>query len=204
MIESIKQTFWLLVITAAFGMLVYVFFRALFRAEPRPEPPEVVDETGWTLVVDGSNFAHRGPDVQLDHLRDVLDALDHFLPNARLRVFCDANLRYKFEGDDRDRFERLVARDGGQFRETHGQVADDVILEYAHHHDQCIVVSNDWFAKGDEVQRRQGIPLLHVERTQGGDVYPHPYVVIFDDPDTPQQRKNIPLDVLVDDGRRGR
>lgn len=184
----------LLLISTVFALFVWVFFRVLFDSSPGyHEPPEPLDATGWTLVVDGSNFAHRGDDVRLDYLKDVLSSLQHYFRNADLRVFCDANLRHKFDSDDRRRFERLIDKKSTRFRETHGQSADDVILRYAGDNPNCIVVSNDWFGKGDEVEKRRGIPLLRVEKPLSRDAFPHRYVNIFDDPDDPDRRKKVPV-----------
>lgn len=188
----------LLVIAAGFAMVVYVFFRLIFGTSAGyHEPPEPMDASGWTLVVDGSNFAHRGSDVRLAHLQDVLDSLEHCFRDARVLVLCDANLRYKFEGEDKREFEELVQEHDSGFRETHGQAADGVILKHATDNGRCIVVSNDWFSKGDEVEMRQGIPLLRIERTPAGGSVPHRYVNIFEDPRQPEARKRVPVREVV-------
>ncbi|MGM0558981.1 MAG: hypothetical protein ACQEVA_21530 [Myxococcota bacterium] len=193
-----QDLIYLLVISTVFGLLVWAFFRVMFRTSPGyHEPPEPMDASGWTLVVDGSNFAHKGSDVRLEHLQDVLSSLQHYFRNANLRVFCDANLRHKFNGDDKRQFKKLLEGSNRKFRETHGQAADDVILKYAGGNPRCIVVSNDWFSKGDEVQMRLDIPLLRIERTPAGEVFPHRYANIFDDPDEPEKRKRIPVRQFV-------
>ncbi len=188
----------LLLIATVFGLFVYVFFRAMFgTSKGYHEPPDPVDATGWTLVVDGSNFAHLGSDVRLEHLQNTLSSLRHYFKNADFEVFCDANLRHKFEGEDKQQFKRLVGQSSAPFTETHGQSADDVILAYAADNPRCIVVSNDWFSKGDEVEMRQGIPLLRIERSLGGEVFPHPHVNVFDDPQDVERRMKVPIEDLV-------
>jgi hypothetical protein len=186
-------------ISTMFGLLVWTFFRIAFRTSPGyHEPPEPMDAAGWTLVVDGSNYAHKGSDVRLEHLQDVLSSLQHYFRGANLRVFCDANLRHKFDADDKRRFLKLLDGSSRQLQETHGQAADDVILKYAGDNPNCIVVSNDWFSKGDEVQMRLDIPLLRIERTPAGDVFPHRYANIFDDPESPERRTRFPVEHLID------
>jgi rRNA-processing protein FCF1 len=188
----------LLLIAAVFGLLVYLFFRALFGTSAGyHEPPEPMDASGWTLVVDGSNFAHHDNDVRLSHLEDVVESLEHYFKDARVRVFCDANLRHKFGDQDARRFEQRVNNEA-DISETHGQSADDVILKYASDHPRCIVVSNDRFSKGDEIEMRQDVPLLRIERPTGGRAFPHSYVDIFDNPNQPDARKRVAVRDLVE------
>jgi rRNA-processing protein FCF1 len=153
-----------LVLSLAFVGLVLYAFVEMYRSA---EPASPLDAEGWTLVVDGSNFAHWSEDdVQLHYLLQVVEALEHRFQHADIRVYCDANLRYKFEDEDQNRFEKLV-RDTAphmEFKETHGREADEAILEYADEHPRTIVVSNDRFSKGDEIELRIGVPLLQVER----------------------------------------
>ncbi len=148
---------------ALVGLVVYAFVQ-MFRSAG-PAPP--IDAEGWTLVVDGSNFAHwSDEDVQLQYLLQVVEALERRFQHADLRVYCDANLKYKFDDEDQSTFEDLL-RDAPShmvFKESHGREADDAILEYAQNHPETIVVSNDRFGKGDEIELRVGVPLLQVER----------------------------------------
>jgi rRNA-processing protein FCF1 len=148
---------------ALVGLVVYALAQMYRSAEPAPP----LDAEGWTVVVDGSNFAHWSEDdVQLQYLLQVVEELEHRFQHADLRVYCDANLTYKFDDEDRDTFENLL-RDAPPhltFEETHGREADDAILEYAQNHLRTIVVSNDRFDKGDEIERRIDVPLLQVER----------------------------------------
>ena len=186
-------------IAAVIGGLFYLLYRASFGSGAGlREPPEPVDASGWTLVVDGSNFAHWRDDVRLEYLEDVLSSLEHYFDGARIRVFCDANLRHKFDGEEKRRFERMVGRNSSGFRETHGKSADDVLLTYASDKPRCIVVSNDWFAKGAELEMRLDVPLLRVERQPSGELFPHRYVNIFDDPDEPQARKKVPVGEFIE------
>lgn len=158
---------WLLTL-ALIALVIYGLIDVFRGASTKPRPP--IDATGWTLLVDGSNFAHRGSDVQLAHLEEVLDELARRFQNADLRVFCDANLRYKFDDGDRKEFEQLLQRapSNTTYVETHGKEADEVLLKYADKHDKCVVVSNDRFGKGDEIELRLDVPLLRVEIMANG------------------------------------
>jgi hypothetical protein len=113
---SFSDVVLLMMISGVVGVLLFGLIKA-FRTPPADESAstdkkprrtfERLDARGWTLVVDGSNFARHG-DPQLEHLRQVLRKLRYRFKDAKLRVFCDANLRYQFDEIDRKRFVRLV------------------------------------------------------------------------------------------------
>lgn len=153
------------------GLLVLLFvWLAGPRTSLRPRPSRLFprDATGWTLLIDGSNFARRnGPDgredPRLEHLLEVIEVLRVGFHGAEFIVFCDANLRHVLDAaGDKAAFLELVRCGDGRFRETHGKRADDVILEHARQHPRCIVVSNDRFRDEDHLAARVGVMLLRV------------------------------------------
>ncbi|TDP75220.1 hypothetical protein [Bradymonas sediminis] len=165
---------------------------------PRPS----LDATGWTLLVDGSNFAYRdlydgSKEVRLSHLQDVLDALGRRFEHADIQVFCDANLRYKFDKEDKNQFLARVKCPNPSFHETHGKAADEVLLKYARRNPNSIVVSNDRFRDDDQLQQRVGVPLLKVELANSR-VYLKPAVDFFGDPNQPFKNSRTPLRKLFE------
>jgi rRNA-processing protein FCF1 len=209
---SISDVLLLMMISGVLGILLFGLIKAFHETDGDDQAFEKqrkdsqknkgrrtinrLDARGWTLVVDGSNFARHG-DPQLEHLRQVLRKLRYRFKGAKLRVFCDANLRYQFDNIDRKRFVRLVEKDDDRFTETHDRCADDVILEYAQDNPRCIVVSNDWFGKGDEIEKRQQIPLLRVDFTRSGKARLYRNVYIFRNPLRPHSKTSIPVARLL-------
>lgn len=123
-----------------------------------------MDASGWTLFVDGSNFARHNDDgadnARLNDLDVVLDKLRSRFRNADIVVYCDANLRYLFDDEDRAAFERRL--DTRQYVVTHDEKADHPMLRNAREMSKCIVVSNDKFSDEPEADLRIGVPLLKV------------------------------------------
>jgi rRNA-processing protein FCF1 len=192
-----------LLLSAVVGVIVYgvvVFLRDVRSGEyqrPTRKPLLPVDATGWTLAVDGSNFAHRGEDVRLVYLEEVLDALKRRFENAEIRVFCDANLRYKFHGEDSREFLKLLKSRNSGFSETHGRKADEVLLKTARAETRWIVVSNDRFREDDdEIVLRIGVPLLKV-RLSRTRIRPADTVDLFRDRARPFTKTSIPVGTFI-------
>ncbi len=197
-------------------VLAYLFFSALFglalygfilmaldtssddlgQKQRWQAPVLPLDATGWTLLVDGSNFAYRGDEVRLCHLLEVLAALRKRFENADIQVFCDANLRHKFGADDQRKFLAMVKRPDAHFHETHGKAADEVLLKHARKNPRCIVVSNDHFRDVDQLVLRIGVPLLKVGISRFG-VRLSDKVDIFRDPSQPFRNSWVPVGRLI-------
>lgn len=197
----------ILMFTALLGLVVYGFVD-MFTApasdgEHRrgtPEPLHPLDATGWTLLIDGNNFAYRNSVPRLEYLLEVIEILRHRFENAQIIVFCEANLRYKFSDEERREYVALFDTEDRAFIEVHGKEADEVILKRARQQRRCIAVSNDWFGKGEELQLRIGVPLLQIRRSRGR-VRPADSIYIFRDPRRPQQKTIIPVAKLFHAGQ---
>ncbi len=177
--------------------IVLVLFKLFRRRQTRKSR---FNATGWTLLVDGSNFAHRTTNngstkVRLHHLMEVLNLLEHHFKNADIKVFCDANLRYKLNKTDQRKFIAEVEQRKPRFHETHGKSADDVLLQYARKHKKCIIVSNDHFSKDDEPNLRLGTPLLKLNISPHGPRLPRTFD-LFRPPAQPFKHSPTPLHKL--------
>lgn len=206
---AFTEVIFLMVVSAVVGLVVYGIWKFIPDDEteqeapwkPGPKPP--LDATGWTLVVDGSNYAHRNfrnqLDVKLEHLEEVLSALERRFQNAKFIVFCDANLRYKVKKNEVERYDLYLSENiwaEYDFRETHGQAADGVMLKYACKNAPCIVVSNDKFENGEEVTLRQDVPLLKM-RWRTTPVRAYPSVIVHGI----MNSRTIPVGILIKDGK---
>ncbi|AWV88728.1 type II toxin-antitoxin system VapC family toxin [Bradymonas sediminis] len=199
----------IILIALLLAIIGRVVFRLLQWRPGRPQKPARpkrraskarLNAAGWTLLVDGSNFAHRDAKggttkVRLDYLMEVLRVLEHRFKNAKIKVFCDANLRYKLNKTDQPKFIAEVERRKPRFFETHGKSADDVLLQYARKNKKCIIVSNDRFSKGDEPALRIGTPLLKISISARGVRLPLKFDH-FRDPDRPSKNSRTPLNEL--------
>ncbi len=182
-------------------LLIAIISLVLFKIfRRRPNPKSRFNATGWTLLVDGSNFAHRSTNngstkVRLHHLMEVLNLLEQHFKNANIKVFCDANLRYKLNKTDQRKFIAEVEHRKSRFHETHGKSADDVLLQYARKNKKCIIVSNDQFSKDDEPNLRLGTLLLKLNISPHGPRIPLTFD-LFRHPTQPFKNSPTPLHKL--------
>ena len=176
---SLADVLALMAMASVVGLVLYGLVRLLLGNKPAPTQPRrqrgsifrspQMDASGWTLVVDGSNMAFRrdsrlGRDVaRHEYLQEVVDVLQRQLVGANIIVFCDASLRHRFSGEGLAEFETSLKFSTTMYRQCPaGTSADRYILRYAKEHERCIVVSNDRFGNGDEVELRLNVPLLRV------------------------------------------
>jgi len=126
------------------------------------------------IAVDGSNLCavDTAPKstFRLDRLVTAIEQLKKIVPNAEVKVFVDANLRYKLSTIEKGELEGLI-RLGQVTQSPAGITADDYILEWANRN-SAIVISNDQFKQYHDVY-----PWL-IEQGGGRSI-----TAIFDDSD---------------------
>jgi uncharacterized protein YegL len=126
------------------------------------------------IAVDGSNLCavDSAPKstFRLDRLVYAIDQLKKTVPGADLKVFVDANLRYKLSTIEKSELEDRI-RAGEITQSPAGITADDFILDWAHRN-AALVISNDQFKQYHSVY-----PWL-IEQGGGRSI-----TAIFDDAD---------------------
>lgn len=161
------------------------------RPTPRPSLSPL-NARGWSLLVDASNFAYKEGDLKLQHLTEVIRLLYRRFDGASIHLICDANLPYKFGGEDQMRatlrkdFKKL----GVEI--SYGKKADVLLLSQGKSKPKTIVVSNDWFGKGDEIYERLNVARLGVS-LKNGDYVLGTQVIVFESADDPQRSSEYPV-----------
>jgi hypothetical protein len=157
-----------------------------------------LDASGWTFVIDGSNFAHsRDGSANLAHLLRVVLALRTQFVGLKPVVYFDASLRFKLPASQRNAYERLIESTSPTFFEClPGKTADEYVLRYASNHPQAIAVSNDRFRDLPERKWRLGVLLLRVPVYETV-VVPAATVDVYADPERPRHRHRLPLNRIL-------
>lgn len=217
---TLPEVLFLMAMSALVGLTVYGIIKLVGSARSddegmrnrrdrrrhRKTPPSSLDASGWTILVDGGNFAHGGDDaadVSLTYLQEVLDALVGRFSGAEVIVFCNAKLRHEFDEKDRRKFEKIVdnterrrARGLPVFRETDGQKSEKLILNDARERERCIVVSNRMLRNGDAPRLRIGVPLMNVQQSERG-VRLAKALRIFNNAENPEAKTTIPVGTYI-------
>ncbi|MFU8805416.1 MAG: hypothetical protein ACNA8W_16505 [Bradymonadaceae bacterium] len=161
----------------------------------RDHPSRAMLAHGWTFVIDGSNYAYESTgQANVDCLLTFYRELRTCFIGAEFKILCDASLRHRFEGPQRNYFDRLI-RDPIPlfFQCPAGKTADEFILRYASNRNQTIAVSNDLFNQPEERHLRIGVPILKV-MVMGDEVIPAINIDLFPDRENPYYRVETPLE----------